>query len=90
MEKVKQLPEEIKNLVCDSKFAELYSLGLIDEIGLRNFIIKTEYKNLRKSQSMGDSIYILSKKHFLSEDAIISIIFRKRKTKSINILPHFN
>lgn len=85
-----QLSEEIKNLVSDSKFAKLYSLGLIDEIGLRNLIIKTEYKRIRKSKSLYDSINILSNSFNLSEAAINSIVFRKRKTKSINILSNFN
>ena len=85
-----ELTEEIKSFVSTSDFDKLYSLGLIDPIGIRNLIIKTEYKNLRKSKSMGDSIYTLSQKYYLSEDGIISIIFRKRKTKSINILSNFN
>lgn len=85
-----QLSEEIKSLVSDSKFAKLYSLGLIDEIGLRNLIIKTEYKRIRKSKSLYDSINILSNRFNLSEAAINSIVFRKRKTKSINILSNFN
>lgn len=85
-----QLSEEIKNLVSDSNFTKLYSLGLIDEIGLRNLIIKTEYKRIRKSKSLYDSINILSNRFNLSEAAINSIVFRKRKTKSINILSNFN
>jgi hypothetical protein len=90
MEQVNQIFQEIKNEISEVTFEKLYSLGLIDEIALRNLIIKTEYNRLRESHSLYSSVNILSNIFHLSEAAINTILFRKRKTKSVNILPHFN
>ena len=71
--------EEIKKILDDPKFHTLKTLGFIDEIAIRNFSIKSEYKKLRKSHSQVDSIFILSQKHNLSFDSINTILFRKRR-----------
>jgi Mor family transcriptional regulator len=73
----------IDNLLTDNKFKEFYSLGLIDEIALRNLQIKNDYNQLRKSHSMIESISQLSQKYFLSFDSINSILFRERNKKSV-------
>lgn len=90
MEQVNQIIQQIKDEVSELTFEKLYSLGLIDEIALRNLIIKTEYNRLHKSHSVYGSVNILSNRFHLSEAAINSILFRKRRTKSINILSNFN
>lgn len=87
---MQQFPEEIKALINDSNFLKLHSLGLIDEIGLRNHIIKEEYKLLRAKHSLLDALFVLSDKYSLSDAAINSIVFRKRRTKSLNILTQIN
>jgi len=71
----------IDQIVSDSKFQEYLSLGLIDDISVRNLKIKSEYFQLRNSHSMFDSIYILSDNYFLSSDTINSILFRPRNKK---------
>lgn len=73
----------IDHLLTDNKFKELYSLGLIDDIALRNLQIKKDYNQLRKSHSMIESISQLSQKYFLSFDSINSILFRERNKKSV-------
>lgn len=73
----------IDHLLTDNKFKEFYSLGLIDEIALRNLQIKNDYNQLRKSHSMIESISQLSQKYFLSFDSINSILFRQRNKKSV-------
>ncbi|MGK9369705.1 hypothetical protein ACSSWA_12445 [Melioribacter sp. Ez-97] len=73
----------IDHLLTDNKFKEFYSLGLIDEIALRNLQIKNDYNQLRKSHSMIESISQLSQKYFLSFDSINSILFRERNKKSV-------
>ncbi len=73
----------IEHLLTDNKFKEFYSLGLIDEIALRNLQIKNDYNQLRKSHSMIESISQLSQKYFLSFDSINSILFRERNKKSV-------
>ncbi len=76
----------INHLISDNKFKELYSLGLIDDIALRNLQIKKDYKQLRKSHTMIESISQLSQKYFLSFDSINSILFRERNKKSVSSL----
>lgn len=73
----------IDHLLTDNKFKEFYSLGLIDEIALRNLQIKNDYNKLRKSHSMIESISQLSQKYFLSFDSINSILFRERNKKPV-------
>jgi len=73
----------IDHIMGDNKFKELYSLGLIDDIALRNLQIKKDYNQLRKSLSMIESISQLSQKYFLSFDSINSILFRERNKKSV-------
>ena len=76
--------DNIEELLSDPFFLELKDYGLIDEIALRNLMIKTEYRELRNRLPLGESIYQLSLKFFLSESAINSILFRRRNKKAIN------
>ncbi|OGU63270.1 MAG: hypothetical protein A2499_07240 [Stygiobacter sp. RIFOXYC12_FULL_38_8] len=73
----------IEHLLADPVFEEIKSLGLIDELALRNYYIKSEYKKLRKTQTQINSLFTLSEKYHLSFDAIHTIVFRQRKQKSI-------
>ncbi len=75
----------IEHILNDNKFKEFYSLGLIDEIAVRNLKIKYEYAQLRKTNSMFSAISILSSKYFLSFDSINSILFRERHRKSLPV-----
>ncbi len=84
-----EIYQSIKHLIKDSNLEELYSLGIIDEIGLRNLMIKSGYQELRKSISISDSIFALADEFNLSPDRIHSILFRKRHNKSMNILSKF-
>ena len=74
----------IPSFLSTPLFQKLQSYGLIDEISLRNLIIKNEYRNLRSNLHLGDAVYELSQKYFLSEYAINNILFRKRTKKPIS------
>jgi hypothetical protein len=51
--------------------------GIINETGLRNFLIKQDYKKMRETLSASDSVSAISDKYHLSDNAINSILFRK-------------
>ena len=74
----------LEKLLADQLFLKLKSFGLIDEIALRNLIIKNQYRSLRSKLHLGDAVYELSQKYFLSEYAINNILFRKRTKKPIS------
>ena len=74
----------VSELLTNPLFIQIQSYGLIDEIALRNLIIKNEYRNLRSKLHLGDAVYALSQKYFLSEYAINKILFRKRNKKPIS------
>ncbi len=74
----------VPSLLSNPLFSKLQSYGLIDEIALRNLIIKNEYRTLRSKLHLGDAVYELSQKYFLSEHAINNILFRKRNRKPIS------
>lgn len=79
----------LEQLITNPLFKTFHSIGLIDEVALRNHFIKSEYKELRQTQSQLNSIFTLSEKYHLSFDAVHTILFRKRQNKSIKI-PIFN
>lgn len=89
MNKPNDFPEDIDSLMKDKLFIKIRAYGLIDEIALRNVIIKSEYRKLRKHLSLTDALFDLSEKYYLSEHAINNILFRKRKKKPI-IFPNPN
>ena len=74
----------LESLLSDPLFVKIKAYGLIDEIALRNLIIKNEYRTLRSKLHLGDAVYELSQKYFLSEYAINNILFRKRTKKPIS------
>lgn len=76
-----EFPESIDKFLSNPYFQKLQSFGLIDEIAVRNFIIKNEYRELRNKLSLGDAVDQLSQKYLLSESAINNILFRKRNRK---------
>ena len=78
-----EFPESIDNFLSNPYFIKLQSFGLIDEIAVRNFIVKNEYRDLRNKLSLGDAVDLLSQKYLLSESAINNILFRKRNRKLI-------
>ena len=79
-----EFPESIDNFLSNPYFLKLQSFGLIDEIAVRNFIVKNEYRDLRNKLSLGDAVDKLSQKYLLSESAINNILFRKRNRKLIS------
>ncbi len=76
-------PLDVNELLSNPYFQRLKSYGLIDEIALRNLIIKYEYRLLRDNLPLGESIFQLSQKYNRSESAINTILFRKRTRKPI-------
>ncbi len=79
-----EFPGSIDNFLSNPYFQKLQSFGLIDEIAVRNFIVKNEYRDLRNKMSLGDAVDKLSQKYLLSESAINNILFRKRNRKLIS------
>lgn len=73
----------LEQLITNPIFKTFYSIGLIDEIALRNYIIKSEYKQLRKSHTQLSAIFDLAEKYHLSYDAINTILFRPRLKKPL-------
>ena len=51
--------------------------NIINETGLRNFLIKQDYKKLRETFNASDSVSALCDKYHLSDYSINSILFRK-------------
>jgi len=80
---------DLKKIIENPVFQEYKSLGIIDEIGVRNLKIKKEYQELRSRHSIFDAEEILAEKYCLSESTIHSILFRKRNKKSMQSL-NFN
>lgn len=74
---------DLEQLITNPVLKTFHSIGLIDEIALRNYIIKSEYKQLRKSHSQLSAIFELSEKYHLSYDAINTILFRPRLKKPL-------
>lgn len=74
---------DISKLLDKSHLKRLQSVGLIDNIALRNLQIKSEYCQLRNDHSQINPISLLSGKYFLNHDSIYSILFRKRKMKAL-------
>lgn len=75
--------DNIEKLLPNPYFLSLKAYGLIDEIALRNFIIKNEYRTLHYKLPLGEAVYQLAQKYFLSESAINNILFRKRNRKHV-------
>lgn len=79
----------IEQLLNDPAFKEFQSIGLIDEIALRNLIIRNEYLLLKKTKTQLSAIFDLSEKFNLSFDSIHHILYRKTQRKIV-ILPNPN
>jgi hypothetical protein len=80
---IEAAPLNINELLSNPYFLKLKNYGLIDEIALRNLIIKYEYRILRNDLPLGEAIYRLSQKYSRSESAINTILFRIRTRKPI-------
>ena len=80
---LKQNTVDITEVMNNPHFKDYLSFGLIDEISLRNAIIKHQYRKLKKNNSAFDAIQKLSEKFNLSDSAINTILFRKRVKKKV-------
>jgi hypothetical protein len=72
----------ITQLLHDPTFKEIQSIGLIDEIALRNLIIRNEYTKLKETKTQLGAIFELSEKYTLSFDSIHHILYRKQFRKT--------
>ena len=75
---------DLNKIIENPVFKEFKSLGIIDEIGVRNLKIKKDYKELRSQYSIFEAEAILAEKYILSESTIHSILFRKRNKKLLH------
>lgn len=71
----------IEQLLSNPSLKEFQSIGLIDERALRNYLIRYEYQELRKTRSQLSAIFFLSDKYHISSDTVNSILFRKQQNK---------
>lgn len=79
-----------QELLYSNTFKQLYNLNFIDEISVRNFIIKQEFLSLRSNNvSSSKAIEILCDKYYISHDTICSILYRKILNKKNKILPNY-
>lgn len=76
--------KDFDKIFSSETFKSLMDEGLIDCIAYRNIIIKKEYRTLRLNLHALDAIEKLADKYCLSESAIIKILFRKRKRKTVD------
>ena len=65
----------IWKLVDDETFIQLYDLGLLDEIAVRNVAIKQEFARLRKERNSTEAIAELARKEFRSFSHVRKIIY---------------
>ncbi|MEW6654551.1 MAG: hypothetical protein AB1394_13955 [Bacteroidota bacterium] len=79
----------IEQLLSNPTLKEFQSIGLIDEIALRNLVICNEYRLLKKSKSQLGAIFELCEKYKLSFDSIHHILYRKSSRKPV-IIPQSN
>ncbi|MEW5843772.1 MAG: hypothetical protein AB1775_10965 [Bacteroidota bacterium] len=79
----------IEQLISDPSFKEFQSIGLIDEIALRNLIIRNDYAILKKTKTQLGAIFELCEKYKLSFDSIHHILYRKSSRKPV-IIPQSN
>lgn len=57
---------DISKLLSKPHFKRLQSIGLIDNVALRNFRIKSDYEQLRKEFPRTEAIFLLTDKYCLS------------------------
>ncbi len=75
---------DLEAIVSSDVFREMRQLNLVDEIELRNLMVKKDYKNFRASYNSSRAIEILMDKYSLSDTAILSILFHNRDKKTKN------
>jgi hypothetical protein len=81
---------DILKILSDGKFEDFHSIGIIDEIALRTYLLQYEYKQLRKMHTQFESIYILSQEYNLAFATVNTILFRKRIKKTFHIEKHLD
>jgi hypothetical protein len=85
----KNIPVDIISLhkiVNNPLFPTLRRLNLINEIILRDLLIKAEYSALRINMNYSAAICTLSLRYHLSEDGLNKILYRKKEYKSVPIV----
>ena len=73
---------DLEAIVSSDVFREMRRLNLVDEIELRNLMIKEDYKNLRVSYNSSYALEFLMDKYSLSDTALTHILFHNRDKKS--------
>lgn len=80
-EKTEKTPENpISEIIDDTTYAKLTELQLLDETEIRNYVMKQEYAELRKTHKQGETLNIMAQKYvYLQPDTIKSIVNKKKK-----------
>lgn len=80
----------LHQVIEDGKFLSkplikrLRCIGVLDEIGLRNIRIKSEYLLSRKTLTQIEALNRIAEKYFLSPESIRDIVFKQRRRYMIN------
>lgn len=71
----------IKNLVSDESLEKLLKEGLLTGIGIRNYLIRKEYKELMFEYNSTEAINILMEKYCLGICSLRNILYSTRSYK---------
>lgn len=78
----------IKKIIKSKEFKKLYDIGLVDEIALRNAVIKEDYekKKIGSNYKIVDIQQEIADKYNMSVATLKKIIYSKRNIKKIGIV----
>lgn len=80
METSKTFTNPIGEIIDDVTYAKLIDHQLLDERGIRDYVMKQEYAELRRTHKQGETLDIMAQKYtYLQPDTIKSIVNRKKK-----------
>ncbi len=69
-------------IISSDLFKQMRRLNLVDEIELRNLMVREDYKNLRSSYNSSRAIEFLRDKYSLSDVTILYILSHNKGKKS--------
>lgn len=71
---------KIPELISDNDYEKIKRF--IDQEQLRNYLIKREYKELKKSCTLEKACMILGEKYYLSWETVRNLVYSKRGKKN--------
>ena len=77
----------LNEIISSDIFLSMRTLNLVDEIELRNLLLKEDYKKLRNDYKATRAIEILREKYSLSDLTILNILFHNREKRLKSLIP---